>query len=136
MEMTYGGALVMPSSYAMMDEEEMMYLEGGLAYSPVMRVKSGCAGYAIGLKLGGSYSKIDHYSLAAEIYTHALLYYRFGVFMQVAIQAGIASGIVLEMANSILDGINLQNGLDTRKIKGISYYEVYNLMYAIGPTKF
>ena len=27
--MTYGGALVMPSSYAMMDEEEMMYLEGG-----------------------------------------------------------------------------------------------------------
>lgn len=29
MEMTYGGALVMPSSYAMMDEEEMMYLNGG-----------------------------------------------------------------------------------------------------------
>ncbi|MBQ3558879.1 MAG: hypothetical protein IJA07_05130 [Agathobacter sp.] len=29
MEMTYGGALVMPSSYAVMDEEEMMYLEGG-----------------------------------------------------------------------------------------------------------
>ena len=29
MEMTYGGALVMPNSYAMMDEEEMMYLEGG-----------------------------------------------------------------------------------------------------------
>lgn len=32
MEMTYGGALVMPSSYAMMDEEEMMYLEGGAIY--------------------------------------------------------------------------------------------------------
>lgn len=31
MEMTYGGALVMPSSYAMMDEEEMMYLEGGIS---------------------------------------------------------------------------------------------------------
>ena len=31
MEMTYGGALVMPSSYAMMDEEEMMYLEGATA---------------------------------------------------------------------------------------------------------
>lgn len=29
MEMCYSGALVMPSSYAMMDEEEMMYLEGG-----------------------------------------------------------------------------------------------------------
>lgn len=32
MEMTYGGALVMPSSYAVMDEEEMMYLEGGIEW--------------------------------------------------------------------------------------------------------
>lgn len=29
MEMCYNGALVMPSSFAVMDEEEMMYLEGG-----------------------------------------------------------------------------------------------------------
>lgn len=29
MEMCYDGALVMPSSYAVMDEEEMMYVEGG-----------------------------------------------------------------------------------------------------------
>ena len=29
MEMCYDGALVMPSNYAMMDEEEMMYVEGG-----------------------------------------------------------------------------------------------------------
>ena len=28
MEMCYDGALVMPSSYAVMDEEEMMYVEG------------------------------------------------------------------------------------------------------------
>lgn len=34
MEMTYGGALVMPSSYAMMDEEEMMYVEGGFIPVP------------------------------------------------------------------------------------------------------
>ncbi len=27
MEMCYNGALVMPSSYAMMDEEEMMYVK-------------------------------------------------------------------------------------------------------------
>ncbi|MCM1500174.1 MAG: hypothetical protein NC124_17060, partial [Clostridium sp.] len=30
MEMCYDGALVMPSSYAVMDEEEMMYVEGGM----------------------------------------------------------------------------------------------------------
>lgn len=29
MEMTYDGMLVMPSSYAVMDEEEMTYAEGG-----------------------------------------------------------------------------------------------------------
>ncbi len=29
MEMTYDGALVMPSSYAVMDEDEMMYVDGG-----------------------------------------------------------------------------------------------------------
>ena len=29
MEMTYDGALAMPSSYAVMDEEEMTYVEGG-----------------------------------------------------------------------------------------------------------
>lgn len=28
MEMCYGGALVMPSNYAVMNEEEMMYLDG------------------------------------------------------------------------------------------------------------
>lgn len=30
MEMCYDGALVMPSSYALMDEEEMTYVEGGV----------------------------------------------------------------------------------------------------------
>ena len=29
MEMTYDGTLVMPSSYVVMEENEMMYLEGG-----------------------------------------------------------------------------------------------------------
>ena len=32
MEMCYDGALVMPSSYAVMDEEEMEYLEAGKYY--------------------------------------------------------------------------------------------------------
>ena len=39
MEMCYSGALVMPSSYAVMDEEEMTYVDGGkstwVSYSSV-----------------------------------------------------------------------------------------------------
>ena len=30
MEMCYDGVLVMPSNYAVMDEEEMTYVEGGI----------------------------------------------------------------------------------------------------------
>lgn len=30
MEMSYGGTLVMPKSYAVMDQEEMCYVEGGV----------------------------------------------------------------------------------------------------------
>ncbi|SCP99846.1 hypothetical protein SAMN05421730_10654 [Anaerobium acetethylicum] len=33
MEMCYDGALVMPSSYAVMNEEEMTYVEGGADFS-------------------------------------------------------------------------------------------------------
>lgn len=33
MEMCYDGALVMPSSYAVMDAEEMTYVEGGVTYT-------------------------------------------------------------------------------------------------------
>lgn len=40
MEMCYDGALVMPSSYAVMDEEEMTYLDGGI-YFTNRQVQSG-----------------------------------------------------------------------------------------------
>ena len=33
MEMSYGGTLVMPKSYAVMDQEEMCYVEGGASWS-------------------------------------------------------------------------------------------------------
>lgn len=56
MEMCYDGALVMPSSYAVMDEEEMMYVEGGkfswaaakgLAVTALTAVVSGIVGYGV-----------------------------------------------------------------------------------------
>lgn len=33
MDMCYDGALVLPSSYAVMNEEEMSYTEGGISVS-------------------------------------------------------------------------------------------------------
>lgn len=38
MELCYDGALVLPSSYAVMDEEEMCYTEGGIAVTTVATI--------------------------------------------------------------------------------------------------
>lgn len=60
MDMCYDGALVMPSSYAVMDEEEMMYLEGGSVITSYSTAKNastylmGKAGYYAALGAGGT----------------------------------------------------------------------------------
>ena len=38
MEMCYDGTLVMPGSYAVMDEEEMTYVEGGIKFSKTLTI--------------------------------------------------------------------------------------------------
>ena len=62
MDMCYEGALVMPRSYAVMDEEEMTYVEGGgtitvKASADTVRTicRSGAAliGTAVGMAFGG-----------------------------------------------------------------------------------
>lgn len=49
MEMCYEGALVMPSSYAVMNEEEMTYVEGG-----IRKTYSGKSGWAAAMALIGA----------------------------------------------------------------------------------
>lgn len=41
MEMCYNGALVMPSNYAIMDEEEMIYVEGGISCKKLGKIIDG-----------------------------------------------------------------------------------------------
>lgn len=41
MEMCYDGALVMPSNYAIMDEEEMTYVEGGISCKKLGKIIDG-----------------------------------------------------------------------------------------------
>lgn len=62
MEMCYDGALVMPSSYAVMDEEEMAYVEGGgkltvkasaSTVRTICRSSVSLVGAAIGQAFGG-----------------------------------------------------------------------------------
>ena len=127
MEMTYGGALVMPSSYAMMDEEEMTYLEGGLSlgYKWYYRQKVGAALSAAYIKEQYNWDNISVFDLAAEIFTHAVAYYDFGLLLAVARELGYATSL----ANSILGGIDVENSLDTKTIKGVKRYYFYRAVY-------
>ena len=52
MEMCYDGALVMPSSYAVMNEEEMTYVEGGKFYGVNLTAKQ-CANVSATLNVLG-----------------------------------------------------------------------------------
>ena len=65
MDMCYDGALVLPSSYAVMDEEEMSYVEGG-ALSKVDKalIIGICAASAITLTVALVYGQL---ALAAKI---------------------------------------------------------------------
>ena len=57
MDMCYEGALVMPSSYAVMDEEEMTYVEGGFSDTIFRNNLKGafysCKAASQALKMGG-----------------------------------------------------------------------------------
>ncbi len=57
MEMCYDGALVMPSNYAVMSEDEMMYVDGGITIEAVCSIIGaaialGGASYAAGQAVG------------------------------------------------------------------------------------
>ena len=73
MEMCYEGALVMPSSYAVMKEEEMTYVEGGVSVSLTTKMlsKDYCK------KIAKNYTKstgLSQTRIAKEIFSHAVLY--------------------------------------------------------------
>lgn len=80
MEMCYaGGALVMPSSYAVMEEEEMMYVEGGKAITIQTKLtylsKKECLAKAKSLKNSGYCTKMSKLAVAQEIHAHAVYGY-------------------------------------------------------------
>ena len=102
MEMCYDGALVMPSNYAVMDEEEMMYLEGGVA--PIY-VNSDMLNKNYCLKMAEDYMEATGMSkmrIAMEIYAHAVLYV-----------GGLAAGAVLGLDNKVVaEIVNRANPID------------------------
>lgn len=66
--------MVLPNDAVIMQEDEMRYLDGGLA----LKVKRAYLNKATCIKMGHKYAGTDNLSgirIAKEIYAHAILYY-------------------------------------------------------------
>ena len=93
MEMCYDGALVMPSSYAVMDEEEMMYVEGGIG------APNWLVGGAINLAISAAFGGIGSFfsSVAKKAFSEASK----RIFAQQLKKKLIAKGIAASLAAGI-----------------------------------
>jgi len=68
MEMCYDGAIVLPSSYAVMNEDEMTYVEGGGVRAWVLAGIGSTMGFLFGITVDNSvWCKILGCSLAAPL---------------------------------------------------------------------
>ncbi len=73
MEMYYDGALVMPNNYAVVNEEEMTYVEGGAR----VYLSSSCLNKDKCMAIASNFTNstgLSQKRIAMEIYAHALLY--------------------------------------------------------------
>ncbi len=133
MEMIYDGVLVMPSSCTIMDEEEMIYVEGGkkYGYSISYLTRTGAMWKAAKILKENGWTKISCYDLAAEIYSHAFAFYNAGGFLLTLSKMGI--GKANDMLKSLTNGIDVENGLDTKKFQGIPRYKIFKNLFVTAP---
>lgn len=112
MSMCCAGALKMPKNYVVMDEEEMIYVEGG-SYSLKMTdwylKKYICNQTAEGLLKSGKVTGMSKLQIAQEIYAHAVAYYNFSSLLGGTIGYYIALGI-----KNDANPIDIEDGGDKR----------------------
>lgn len=86
MEMCYDGALVMPSSYAVMSEDEMSYIEGGLTWSQTKKLAVSFLAV-----IGGINTIVTAFSNAVK----------FGKFIRGIAQGAFVKGIATKVSAAI-----------------------------------
>ncbi len=109
METCYAGALAMPNSYAVMDEEEMIYVDGGvdtinIGMSRGYLNKTTCMDQGKGIIRTRNWKNVTSLQLAKEIYGHAVVYYRAAILAKIpildnAIYSHVANGV--DLANEV-----------------------------------
>ena len=101
MEMCYDGALVMPSSYAVMDNDEMTYVEGGATYRGKAALNELTNMAAVVLGYAGTSATL------AKVLTGGLVASGTGVGVVVALAAtlGLSASLALGVYSTICLGI-------------------------------
>lgn len=102
MEMCYDGALVMPSSYAVMSNDEMVYTEGGRVYNETGTAKQ--------LKQKASVYMASWFSLAGGYTYTAAAAVASAVGVGVGVIAGIGAGYCTFAANEYRKAYNYFSG--------------------------
>lgn len=124
------GALVMPSSYVVMDEDEMMYLEGGkpidLTTSRDYLSRKECKTKAAWLLSYGYCNNMDLMDIAKEIHAHAVYGYYGLVVKLTSSNQGVrdAANYLVEKG---LNGITLEDKKDSA-----GRVAAYNLAWPVG----
>ena len=130
MEMCYDGTLVMPSSYAVMDEEEMTYVEGGkaitIATSREYLSKSKCKEKARWLLKYNYCNNMDLMDIAKEIHAHAFYGYK-GGYLALNMPDGALKLAIIHLAEKGLNGISLEDHKDSA-----ARVAAYNLAWLLG----
>ena len=95
--------------------------------------KAFCLEYARTFKAAHEWEHISDRSLAAEIFFHAVLYYKgiSAVMPWLRLAGSTVTDAVEKMAASVGDGIDVENGRDTRIVCGIQRWRVYEGFYLI-----
>jgi hypothetical protein len=94
---TYNNTLVMPKNYAVVNENEMTYVDGGtqVAVNAAMLTKAYCL--AIAPKYCTGF--MNYFAVAKEIHAHAVLYYGSLAASAVAKLAGVNISVVNYIKN-------------------------------------
>ncbi len=118
-------ALVMPERYAIMNVEEMNYVDGGgitLAMLSTFTQKSVCMQWAIKLVDRGNVKGMSYQGVAEEIFAHAYVYYNFYKLPSFIKNNSFAQSVYRSSA----DGINIADNGDTWERRAF-YSLVWNL---------
>lgn len=127
MNKDYTNELSLPANCAVIDNQEMRYICGGLAYKLRYMYTGGAMAKALEYK---NWKNISTFDLAAEIWFHAYAYYNAAPMIAVCNLLGFKGIANTNLWKSLKNGIDIANGLDTKKELGVPRYQIFRAAYA------